>query len=110
MLGQKIARLRSRKSAREFARAILAEIEPYHPLDAHGPARKKRAEEAFHQRWRMISDVIKEYDAKNFCDLGCAEGYYVRRAATDHGIFAIGIDNDPKRLRCAMALSMLDGD
>jgi cyclopropane fatty-acyl-phospholipid synthase-like methyltransferase len=37
--------------------------------------------------------VLHEYDARNLLDVGCAEGWFVRRAATDLGIFAIGIES-----------------
>ena len=87
---------------------MLAETRPYHPLGDYVPARLKRPEGAFHQRWQMVSRVIQEYGASNFCDLGCAEGYYVRRAAHEHGIFAVGIDSSRKRLRSALAVSELD--
>ena len=104
----KILRLGKRNTAADLALAMLAETKPYHPLGDYFPARLKRPEEAFHQRWQMVSRIIEEYAASNFCDLGCAEGYYVRRAAREHGIFAVGIDNARKRLRSAVALSELD--
>ena len=106
----RILRRGKRNTAADLARAILAETKSYHPLGRYVSARLKRPEEAFHQRWHIVSRVIQEYAASNFCDLGCAEGYYVRRAACEHRIFAVGIDNDRKRLRSAVALSELDQD
>ena len=106
----RILRLWKRNTAADLARAMLAETESYHPLGHYFPARMKRPEEAFHQRWQIVSRVIQEYAVRNFCDLGCAEGYYVRCAAREHGIFAVGIDNARKMLRSAVALSELDDD
>ncbi len=105
-----ILRRKKRNIAADLARAMLADAKSYHPFGYYASARMKRPEEAFHQRWQIVSSVIQKYSASNLCDLGCAEGYYVRRAAREHGIFAVGIDNDRKRLRSAVALSELDQD
>jgi cyclopropane fatty-acyl-phospholipid synthase-like methyltransferase len=105
-----ILRRGKRNTSADLARAILADSKSYHPLGSYVSARMKRPEEAFHQRWQIVSRVIHEYAVSNFCDLGCAEGYYVRHAAREHGIFAVGIEKDRKRLRSAVALSELDKD
>lgn len=89
---------------------MLADAKPYHPLGNHVPAKLKRPDNAFHERWEVVLAAMKQYDARSFCDLGCAEGYYVRRAAQELGIFAIGIDREVKRLRWANAVSVLDDD
>ena len=44
------------------------------------------------ERWRAVSQVLRDYDVKNLLDIGCAEGWFVRRAATEHNCFAIGIE------------------
>ena len=106
----KLLRRGKRNVSADLARAILADSKSYHPLGSYASARMKRPEEAFHQRWQMVSRVMQEYAVSNFCDLGCAEGYYVRHAAREHRIFAVGIDKDRKRLRSAVALSELDQD
>jgi 2-polyprenyl-3-methyl-5-hydroxy-6-metoxy-1,4-benzoquinol methylase len=106
----RILRGGKRNTSADLARAILADSKSYHPLGSYVSARMKRSEEAFHQRWHIVSRVIHEYAVSNFCDLGCAEGYYVRQAAREHRIFAVGIDKDRKRLRSAVALSELDQD
>lgn len=46
------------------------------------------------ERWEMIKGIIHKYDIKSYLDLGCAEGFYVRKAANE-GCFSIGIDNNP---------------
>jgi hypothetical protein len=44
------------------------------------------------ERWRAISKVLRAHDVRNLLDVGCAEGWFVRRAAAEHGCFAIGIE------------------
>jgi cyclopropane fatty-acyl-phospholipid synthase-like methyltransferase len=36
--------------------------------------------------------VLRDYSVKNVLDIGCAEGWFVRRAAADLNLFAIGIE------------------
>lgn len=43
-------------------------------------------------RWQAVSGVLRAYDARNVLDVGCAEGWFVRRAAADCNCFAIGIE------------------
>jgi len=43
-------------------------------------------------RWKAISDVFKEYDVKSVIDIGCAEGWFLRRAAEDFNCFSIGVE------------------
>lgn len=92
------------------AHAILRRGKAYHPLGSYGGAEKGRSAETFERRWEMLSTALSEYGAANFCDLGCAEGYYVRNAAREHKIFALGIDRNTTMLRRATAVSLLDAD
>ncbi|HYH71308.1 MAG TPA: DUF1698 domain-containing protein [Methyloceanibacter sp.] len=45
------------------------------------------------ERWQAVSSALREYGARNVLDVGCAEGWFVRRAATDNQCFAIGIES-----------------
>ncbi len=113
MLGlkrRKTLRLKSKANSVALAEALLADARPYHPLGDYVPASLKRPDKAFHERWKYVSAALEKFKVESFCDLGCAEGYYVRGAAREHGIFAVGIDNDPQRLRWATAVSALDDD
>lgn len=83
---------------------------PYHPLGDRQQAKLQRPNKAFEQRWDYVSQALGSCQARSFLDLGCAEGYYVRRAALEHGVFAIGIDKSPRRLRQANALALLEND
>lgn len=44
------------------------------------------------ERWQAIAATLRAYDARNVLDIGCAEGWFVRRAAADLGCFAIGVE------------------
>ena len=43
-------------------------------------------------RWTAISQVLQDYGAKNVLDIGCAEGWLIRRAAAECNCFAVGIE------------------
>ena len=43
-------------------------------------------------RWTAISQVLQDYRARNLLDIGCAEGWFIRRAATECNCFAFGIE------------------
>lgn len=104
------ARESSRTASRLAARITIATARPYHPLGGHRQAKLARSGDAFNTRMQLLSDAIKRYEAQSFCDLGCAEGHYVRHAANDHGLFSVGVDGDPERLRRAAAVAILDED
>lgn len=52
-------------------------------------------------RWEAISREIERYEAGSILDLGCAEGWLLRQAATKHGCFALGVEADAQRVRTA---------
>jgi hypothetical protein len=45
------------------------------------------------ERWQAVAEVLREYQVRNLLDVGCAEGWFARRAATDLNIFALGIES-----------------
>ena len=65
-------------------------IKVYEPVEIGG--RRVRHDRETDSRWATIAGVLKEYGARSVLDVGCAEGWLVRRAATDLGCFAIGIE------------------
>src|SRR5688572_3786278 len=67
-----------------FGRAANVSYQP-HP-DAH--RLMQRPAEAFEIRRQFVSDALHTHGAQNYCDLGCAEGFYVRRVAIEHRVFA----------------------
>jgi SAM-dependent methyltransferase len=44
------------------------------------------------ERWQAVSQVLRDYETRNVLDIGCAEGWFVRRAAAECNCFAIGIE------------------
>ena len=48
-------------------------------------------------------------EARSVLDVGCAEGWFLRRAAEDFGCFAIGIDGDDRRVSWARSRGSHDG-
>jgi SAM-dependent methyltransferase len=63
---------------------------PYEPVEIGG--RRFDNVRDSEGRWQAVAAVLKEYDVRNVLDVGCAEGWFVRRAATDLNCFAIGIE------------------
>lgn len=108
MLLSAIGRIGHGKNKRKnLAKLILSEGQTYHPLGKYGKAAMARPDAAFYERWNLMAPLLLQSGAKNFCDLGCAEGFYVRQASQEFGIFSVGIDNDRKRLDRAIALNLL---
>jgi SAM-dependent methyltransferase len=63
---------------------------PYQPVEIGGKrfANVRDTDE----RWQAVAEVLRDYGVKNVLDIGCAEGWFVRRAAADLNLFAIGIE------------------
>jgi 2-polyprenyl-3-methyl-5-hydroxy-6-metoxy-1,4-benzoquinol methylase len=110
-----ISQVRKRKwarvgSARALLRVAFRAIKPkrlYEPVEMNGRryAEKRDAE----TRWQAIAGAIRQYEAKNILDIGCAEGWFLRRAAQDFGCFGIGIDADERRVMLGEIARLHDG-
>lgn len=72
-----------------------------------GDVKSKSVSRDGEERWAIIEEVIKKYDVKSVLDLGCAEGFYVRRAATA-GCFSIGVDNNNEIFALSQAAKNLE--
>lgn len=93
--------------AYKFAvRRLVRQVQPYHPVSMNGEV-LSTGERACSDRWRVIGEVLAQ-GAESVLDLGCAEGYFVSRAAKEYGCFALGIDADIRRLTVAQDLSLLN--
>lgn len=53
-------------------------------------------------RWSLIKKEIENHNVESVVDLGCAEGFYVFRAAKESNCFSIGVDADIRRLSIAL--------
>lgn len=52
-------------------------------------------------RWELIRTELVRHAARTVLDIGCAEGFYVLRAAKEFGCFALGVEADRRRLSVA---------
>ena len=93
--------------AYKFAlRRLVRQVQPYHPVSMNGEV-LSNGERECSDRWKVISEVLAQ-GAESVLDLGCAEGYFVSRAAKEYGCFALGIDADIRRLTVAQDLNLLN--
>lgn len=74
---------------------------PYEPVEIGGRRFQNRRETD--SRWQAIAAALKQCGAKNVLDVGCAEGWFLRRAATDLNCFAIGIEASDRILISELA-------
>lgn len=65
---------------------------------------------AFTTRWQRVAEAIRQHEARNLLDVGCAEGYMIRRAADECGVFAVGLEMDWRRIRTGLAERDLGGE
>ena len=82
-------------------RVARAGTKPYEPIEIGGHTYQNTRESE--NRWKAIATVLKEYDARNVLDVGCAEGWFLRRAATDLNCFALGIEASERVLISELA-------
>jgi SAM-dependent methyltransferase len=87
-------------------RTILLRHSAYQPvlIDGKQVAGKRSSD----PRLQVVLDACRRLDAASVLDLGCAEGYIVRRCA-EMGLLAIGVDADAVRLMIAQQSLLLDG-
>lgn len=92
---------------RAALRALTYRFGTYQPvlLDGKVIAQGKRGTE---RRSEIVCKVTADLEAATVFDLGCAEGYMVRRCAED-GRLAMGVDGDARRLLLAQLSTALDG-
>ena len=87
-------------------RRLVKQTEPYHPVSMDGRV-LAQGERECSDRWQAIRDVLAQ-GADSVLDLGCAEGYFVSRAAKEYGTFALGVDADLARLTVAQDLNLIN--
>jgi cyclopropane fatty-acyl-phospholipid synthase-like methyltransferase len=91
----------------QAVRRIAASYSPYQPVTIRG-SQLCRGERCHLDRWNMVEGCIRATGAKTLIDLGCAEGYFVERAASACGCIALGVDTDVRRLSLAQASATLN--
>lgn len=72
----------------------------YHPVEYLNISIKSKARDTY-ERWNIIKKVIMDNNIKNLIDLGCAEGYFVRKSADEFNCVSAGIDSQRERITTA---------
>jgi len=49
-------------------------------------------------RWDGIKGIIKEYNATTLMDIGCAEGFFLKKASKELGCISLGVEMNDNRL------------
>ena len=68
----------------------------YEPVQLNG--RLYQGMRTSDDRWQAIAAILREVSANNVLDIGCAEGWFVRRAASELGCYAIGVEAGDRHL------------
>lgn len=105
-----IGRSAALHGARRLMRLAFALIRPrrlYEPVEIGGRryTNKREAE----TRWAAIADTIQAYEAKSILDVGCAEAWFLRRAAAEFGCFGIGVEAEYRRVLLGELARLHDG-
>ncbi len=80
---------------------------PLHSPEIAGGRVGKRENET---RWSAISTALESYEPRSILDVGCAEGWFLRRAADTFNCFGLGIDSYESRVMLGEAARLHGGD
>jgi cyclopropane fatty-acyl-phospholipid synthase-like methyltransferase len=86
---------------------IIAKRKMYQPVYLGGQMISKGGRESM-VRWEQVEKVIDAQQIKSVVDLGCAEGFFVRKSA-EKGCFAVGVEGDARMLLWAQTTLTMDG-
>ncbi len=105
-----VARAMRLALGRRLLRAAFRALRPrklYEPVEIGGRlyAQKREAD----VRWQAISETIQRYKARNLLDIGCAEAWFLRRAAVEFGTFGIGVEAADRRALTGEIARLHDG-
>ena len=111
---RKAARIQARKEVRrrlvDLQKTLTEKRVQFHrayqPIQV-GKVKSRKTIRNCEDRWKIVRDTLDRYDARNMLDLGCAEGYFVRKAG-ELGYFSVGIDRDYNRLGLIESARMID--
>lgn len=88
-------------------RRMIDSFSTYQPIMLDGQQVRAGDRETV-ERWKMIEKALSGSQTKSLLDLGCAEGYFVRMAASRLGCIALGLDGDVRRVFVAQNLATTD--
>jgi cyclopropane fatty-acyl-phospholipid synthase-like methyltransferase len=89
-----------------FTLPFVAKRKTYQPVYLNGKQLSKGGRESY-ARWEEIEKIIDAEKITSVADLGCAEGFFVRKSA-EKGCFATGVDADVQKLLWAQTTLTLD--
>jgi SAM-dependent methyltransferase len=89
------------------ALAALCARGTYQPVEVGG-RRVSSGRRGTRQRYEALLPALQEANVSTVLDLGCAEGFIVRRLA-EQGIFALGVDDNVRALTTAHLSMAADG-
>lgn len=90
-----------------IALPLMAKSKTYQPVYLGGERIRSGGRES-DLRWQQIQQIIRQDNIATILDLGCAEGFFVRKAV-EAGCFATGADMDSDKLVWAQTTMTLDG-
>jgi SAM-dependent methyltransferase len=96
----------ARRSLR-LAFRLLRPKHPYEPVVIGG--RRYLGKRDDDTRWQAIAGIARQCGARTMLDVGCAEGFFLRRAAEELGCFCIGVDADRRRVAVGEIARLHDG-
>ena len=90
-------------------RNLIRSSKSYQPVTFEGRLlRPGKGHRDFEHRWAFIRREAEEIGARTLLDIGCAEGYFVQRAARELGCYSLGIEKDVRRLIVAQTINTLE--
>lgn len=92
---------------RRAVHSISGSFDPYHPVRI-GDTQISEGERSCADRWAIIEGEIRAANAVTMLDIGCAEGFFVEKAASVCGCLSLGVDGDVRRLSLAHASVLLN--
>jgi hypothetical protein len=89
-----------------LALPILAKSKTYQSVYLNG-SQIKTGRRDIVTRWQAIEPIMEKSHVRSVLDIGCAEGFFVRKSA-EKGCFATGVDADGRRLLWGSATLCMD--
>jgi cyclopropane fatty-acyl-phospholipid synthase-like methyltransferase len=89
-----------------YIHIIVKSVKTYQPVYLNRKIISNGLRECY-ERWNWIEIIIDKEGIKTVTDLGCAEGYFVRKSV-EKDCFTIGVDADIRRLSLATNTLTID--
>jgi SAM-dependent methyltransferase len=87
---------------------LVKSFATYQPVVLNGRELKSGDRECA-DRWQIVEKIISSGNIHNVLDLGCAEGFFIREAASQKKCIALGVDADIRRVTVAQSIASYEG-